>query len=165
MPNVVNGNLGSKPWSVDAYYVLRTLTTIIVLSLILACTFLGTLLHPLAGLLVFVSLTTGFLKSSFRVADPEKFQMLLPIFAKRYVARAFGPGFVYLPLTKLFPFLFDFTIVDGKLIVDEDKVQERILREQGKIQLTYVTRFSSDPHNPIPLMRIGGIEKVAAIWK
>jgi hypothetical protein len=55
--------------------------------------------------------------------------------------------------------------MDGKLIVDEDKVQERILREQGKIQLTNVTRFSMDPKNPITLMRIGGLEKVVTLWR
>lgn len=139
---------------------LRIVITVAVAGIILLLTYAITLLGgPYAGLATLIIPSVLFLVTSFVYGDAGRYIKVLPKIRGVFVNELLGPGYVYLPLKTIFPFLLSYEFRDGGEVEFDFTTEERLRSNQQAISLGNQFYLMPDPHNPVKLNEIGGFAK------
>jgi hypothetical protein len=114
---------------------------------------------PIVGLVTLMILSALFLADSFVYADAGRFQKIIPRVLGVFVNELEGPGFVYLPLKTVLPFLLSYEFKDGGEVEFDFAVEENLCGSEEKISLENQFYLIPDPRNPVKLIEIGGFDK------
>lgn len=114
---------------------------------------------PIVGLAMLVILSALFLADSFVYADAASFQKIIPKVLGVFVNELIGPGYIYLPLKTILPFLLSFEFKDAKEVEFDFVAMERLCNNQQEVSLDNQFYLMPDPRNPIKLIEIGGFGK------
>ncbi len=139
----------------------RMAITVIAGGLIFLITLTATIFGgPIVGLSVLIALSTLFISDSFVYADAGEFKKPIPMVWGQFVNKLLDPGWLYLPVKTLIPFLLSYKLMNGKDIDCTFTVEEYLPKKKSKISMRNNLYLIIDPNNPVKLIEIGGLPEV-----